>query len=396
MGDNIDPEEPIDNLEEVNCQELEDDGDDGNTNCGADNIPSLNLDAMVSDSCPESTNNGPRGDDIDWLEDKIADDAVKRNAILVPKDKRGDFGTRDYIRNLETATFPLDPKMGVASHFISSRDGETDSGNQTKHQFIQEMFCSNFDKLEQALLCFKNYDMIAIYMVPNVKNKYASKPSEMFGREKKNMILNWDSMNWKDICRWQKCINKWASVKDRTSSRWAQSFLYKSSTLELRERVDTQYKSLPAVYKGGVTYLYLQLKIMFHMSRDTIQALKKYLKLFQEKGLRRIRGENVVIAQKELLAVCTRLDKVNALPSETMIDVLEGLTNFSVPDFTKLFDFFHQLARAASLDDDHEDDDTLKEIKKILTKAVDEYHALCTAGKWHINHTRINIVECWN
>ena len=109
------------------------------------------------------------------------------------------------------------------------------------------------------------------------------------------MILHWDSINWKDVCRWQKCINKWASVEDCTSSRWAQSFLYKSSTQELRERVDTQYKSLPAVYKGGVTYLYLQLKIMFHMSRDTIIALKKYLKLFQEKGLCRICGENVCV-----------------------------------------------------------------------------------------------------
>ena len=78
---------------------------------------------------------------------------------------------------------------------------------------------------------------------------------------------------------------------------------------------------------------------MFHMSWDTIMALKKYLKLFEEKGLRRIRGKNVVIAEKEIMAVCTRLKEVNALPDETVVDVLEGLTNCSVPDFTKLFDF---------------------------------------------------------
>ena len=132
--------DPIDNLDEMNRQELEGDDD---ANRGTDDIPSLNLDQMVSDSGPSSKSKVARGDNIDWLEDAIADDVVERNAILVPKDKRGNFGTRDYIRNLEAATSPLDPKMGVPSHFISSRDGKTESGNQTKHQFIQEMFCSN-------------------------------------------------------------------------------------------------------------------------------------------------------------------------------------------------------------------------------------------------------------
>lgn len=55
---------------------------------------------------------------------------------------------------------------------------------------------------------------------------------------------------------------------------------------------------------------------MFHMSRDTITALKRYLKIFEEKGLRRIRGENVVVAEKEIIAVCSRLQEVNALPEE--------------------------------------------------------------------------------
>ena len=100
------------------------------------------------------------------------------------------------------------------------------------------------------------------------------------------MFLHWDQMKWEDVCLWQKTINKWAGDDDRTSSKWAQSFLYKSSTLELCERVDSQYMSLPAAFKGGVTYLFLQLKIMCHMSRDTVTALKRYLKLLEEKGLR--------------------------------------------------------------------------------------------------------------
>ena len=103
---------PIDNLDKMNCQESGADAERG-----SDDIPSLNLDEMLSSSGPTSNSAGARGNDIDWLEDEIADDAIERNAVLVPKKKRGDFGSRNYIRNLEAATSPLDPKMGVPSHF---------------------------------------------------------------------------------------------------------------------------------------------------------------------------------------------------------------------------------------------------------------------------------------
>ena len=53
---------------------------------------------------------------------------------------------------------------------------------------------------------------------------------------------------------------------------------------------------------------------MFHMSRDTVTALKNYLKLLEEKGLRRYPGENMARLQKEAIAVCVRLNEVNALP----------------------------------------------------------------------------------
>ena len=104
------------------------------------------------------------------------------------------------------------------------------------------------------------------------------------------MFLHWYHMKWGNVCLWQKTLNKWSGDDDRTSIKWDQSFLYKSSTLELSERVDSQYTSLPAAFKGGVTYLFLQLKFMFHMSHDTVTALKKYLKLLEKKGLRRYPG----------------------------------------------------------------------------------------------------------
>ena len=383
--------------EEEEPQELP---DDVGSLANAENaIPDVDFDALNgANQDARPVGDTPRGSKLQWLEQAVSEETIEANSILVPKDRRGESGGRDYLRNLDAATTPLEPKLGVPSHFVSSRDGEIELGNQTKHQYIQEVFVSNYDKLMQAMLRAENYDFMAIYMVPSVVNKFGRKPDDIFDiDDTKNMFLHWDSMTWEQICLWQRTINKWAGVDDRTSSRWAQSFLYKSSTVDLRERVDSQYKNLPADCKGGVTYLYLQLRIMFHMSRDTITALKKYLKLFEEKGLRRIRGENVVVAEKEIVAVCTRLKEVNALPDETVVDVLEGLTNCSVPDFTKLFDFLLQAARVNALElDEANKGDTLAQVKEIMSKAVDAYHALCTAGKWHVNHKRVSLIVCWN
>ena len=76
------------------------------------------------------------------------------------------------------------------------------------------------------------------------------------------------------------------------------SFFFKSATVELHEKVDSKYKVLPALYKGGETYLFLQLKIMFFMSHDTINALRKYQKLYKDNVLCRIHVMNVTVAEK--------------------------------------------------------------------------------------------------
>ena len=110
------------------------------------------LDLHLDQDLISSSGTQQRVSGLEWLADTLDDDVVEANSILVPKGMRGTPGNRDYNRNLDLATSPLDPKMGVPSHFVSSRDGETEAGNQTKHQFIQEVFVSNFDKVEQAML----------------------------------------------------------------------------------------------------------------------------------------------------------------------------------------------------------------------------------------------------
>ena len=83
------------------------------------------------------------------------------------------------------------------------------------------------------------------------------------------------------------------------------------------------------------------------------------------------------------------------MPKETIVDVLAGLTHCSVPEFIKLFDFCLQGPRVEALGlDESTRDDTLAQVKELMSKAVDSCHALCTAGKWHIYHEYISLILC--
>ena len=98
----------------------------------AEDIPSLNWDALhgTLDRCNPADE--LKGTKLEWLKNEISDEIVDQGAVLVPKDRRGAYGSRDYLRNLDSSTYALVPKMGVPSHFVSSRDDETEAGNQTK------------------------------------------------------------------------------------------------------------------------------------------------------------------------------------------------------------------------------------------------------------------------
>ena len=101
-----------------------------------------------------------------------------------------------------------------------------------------------------------------------------------------------------------------------------------------------------------------------------MNALKKYLKLFEDKSLCRICGKNVTVAEKEIVAACLQLNEVGVLTYETLIDVPTGLTNYSVPDCVKLFDFLLHQAKVKALDADTHEGNIFKQINAILSKLL--------------------------
>ena len=273
---------------------------------------------------------------LKWADAAVEDNMLLENNIILPKDKRGLPGSKEYKSAYAAATESMEVKFGAPHHFVSSRDGEdAEAGNQTENKQVQELLVSNIAKVKAAQLRAEQYDMMAVVQVQSIKNARAKIPSEMFDAdETKNLFQHGTSMKCDHILLWQYTINKWGSAEDRQSSKWLQSFLFRSSTQDLRDRVESQYKRLDVKYRGGATYLYFLLRVLFHMSRETVNSLKGFLKRFESKGPGLVRGENVAYLEKQVVGVSTWLEEANALPDETVVDVLTGLgiTCFKKPE----------------------------------------------------------------
>ena len=72
----------------------------------------------------------------------------------------------------------------------------------------------------------------------------------------------------------------------------------------------------------------------------TINAFRKYLKLFEDKTIHWSHEVKVTIMKKEIGVVCISLKEVDALPDKTLM-YLQVWKFFSVPGFMKLLIFLY-------------------------------------------------------
>ena len=321
----------------------------------------------------------------------VPDDQIQENiGVFTPKTKRGHG--RDLKANREAATKSLDEKFGCPHHFISSRDGESDDGNQTKSEWIQNSYASNLAKIEELRVRLVMWDMMRIFMVSTLVAGFdpqtLSSVKDMWSDDCIDMLESWEKITWETACLWQYSINKRCSPEDRTSNTWAYLLIWNSCTLDLKEQVNLKYKHVPELYQGAVTFLWALFSCLFTRSRDTTAALKKYIAFFEKKGLQRIRGESVVVAKRELMAVCKRLDATGDLPDETTLDIIKGMKRCSVKTFRDLFTAYEQEAIKANLEvGDHRPwghTSVMDEVLWVLQTAVDYFHSLNTTDAWNI------------
>jgi len=280
----------------------------------------------------------------------IPTDDLEEVEVIVPKSARGKVGSKEYLTYQKLATESIDHKFGVPSHLITDRNGAED-GDQTRHLFIQQQYVDNLSKIEAIKQRIVEYDMIDVARVPvGIRDKKAQCIADVFEYDEAHILTSWNAIGYDTAMTYQWAINTHMLDEDQVSSKWLKLLLFESCTSEMREVVAVKYDALKECFKGGVMYAWILCDQLFGLNRETTAALVNFLKLFRNKGLRRYQGENVALARRELLAVCSRLCEAKELPQETPLDLLYGLTLCSVSEFKGLFEHKLQQARVDSLE----------------------------------------------
>ncbi len=117
---------------------------------------------------------------------------------------------------------------------------------------------------------------------------------------------------------------------------------------------------------------------LFGLNWDSTTALVIFLKPFWNKGLHCYQGENVALARKELLAVCSRLAEAKELPQVMPVDLLMGLTFCLAEQFKTLFEHKLQQAKVESLEGNHHlfQPEIMGEERVLLATAAQYYSSL--------------------
>ncbi len=152
-----------------------------------------------------------------------------------------------------------------------------------------------------------------------------------------------------------------------------------------------EYGNVDVCFPGGVIFAWMLCNKLFGLNKDTTVALVNFLKLFQNKGLHCYQGENVALARKELLAVCSCLAEAKELPQDTPVDLLTGLTLCLVDQFKTLFKQKLQVAKAESLEGNHHlsQPEIMREVRILLASAAQYCSSLNMSDTWNLaSHQR--------
>ena len=109
----------------------------------------------------------------------------------------------------------------MAKHFVSSLDGETEDGNQTKNMWIQDSFAMNLAKVDELNIRLINYDLKRIFIVgimqAGIDPTSVAHVIDMWSSATVDMLKSWESISWDTACYWQLSMNKCVNDEHRVS-----------------------------------------------------------------------------------------------------------------------------------------------------------------------------------
>ncbi|KAL3768918.1 hypothetical protein ACHAWU_010259 [Discostella pseudostelligera] len=114
---------------------------------------------------------------------------------------------------------------------------------------------------------------------------------------------------------------------------------------------------------------------------DVASGLQKKIKDFGRTGLFGYVGENVEVARIELLAICSRLDEEESLQSDSVNDVIEGLSKCSHKVFSKIFSDLATARRNTLMTSVNLNGTTLEMIRTVLDEADKHYSSFTLSSQ---------------
>jgi hypothetical protein len=108
--------------------------------------------------------------------------------VIIPKEKHGAEGSKEYSYAYALETTTLSPKLGAAKHFITkTEDAELDPGNGN-YCNIQEQFVGNYAKIEDAQKHSVSYNFMEMVLVRVVLDPTATELFNKYGSETINLF----------------------------------------------------------------------------------------------------------------------------------------------------------------------------------------------------------------
>ena len=131
---------------------------------------------------------------------------VLAKQVVVPKDKCGIPGSREFIIHYSKATGALEQVFRAARNFVpTSQEGETD---QPYHN-IQEMYAGNLQKLKGIKDPITKYEMVDPFKIPVMVNSDTENPALRWGDEttKRDIIVHWLQVDLTEAIAYQRDTN---------------------------------------------------------------------------------------------------------------------------------------------------------------------------------------------
>ncbi len=248
--------------------------------------------------------------------------------------------------------------------------------------------------------------MLGPFLIPIWTNPMAISIVDRWGDRKSEVVgltKHWSKISLEHACAWQRDIFDWCTDKNNsTSMEWVKELPTNSCDVNLVKRIDKKFDCLAEYEQGGITYLKIALDEMFMMSNMVIMSLQHYLKQFAQDRIAKVPNEDVHVCSEQLIAVCTCLAEVNALPQESIGFILEGLTHCSVPEFKdihRLLCTTHKVCQMRAVTGRRDSSATLAHIQKICKEACEVFHSMNLTNKWNFpqsHQTDAFLTTCYN